>query len=61
MSKNLFLRVRSELSTCCPCVSSDKPERAEGGLEETVVPAVGQEETQVDQQGPGAAERLCGR
>lgn len=37
-----------------------EPEGTEGGAEETVVPAVRQEEAQVDQQGPGAPEGLRG-
>lgn len=41
------------------CVSvPGQSEGAEGGFEETVVPIVRQEETQVDQQGPGAPEGL---
>lgn len=43
-----------------PCLSPGESEGAEGGTEETVVAAVRQEEAQVDQQGPGAAERLRG-
>lgn len=41
-------------------LSPGESERAEGGAEEAVVTAVRQEEAQVDQQGPGAAERLRG-
>lgn len=38
-----------------------EPKGAEGGSKKTVVPALRQEETKMDQQGPGAAERLCGK
>lgn len=41
-----------------PSLVLGESEGVEGGAEETVVAAVRQEEAQVDQQGPGAAEGL---
>lgn len=48
------------LTTPSPCLGPGESEGAEGGAEEAVVAAVRQEEAQVDQQGPGAAEGLRG-
>lgn len=48
----------SEPGLTGPLLLPGESEGAEGGAEEAVVPAVRQEEAQVDQQGPGTAERL---
>lgn len=48
------------LATSPPWLTAGESEGAEGGTEEAVVTTFRQEEAQVDQQGPGAAEGLRG-
>lgn len=53
-----FFSTLCNLTEPPPSLVLGESEGVEGGSEETVVAAVGQEEAQVDQQGPGAAEGL---
>lgn len=59
-SRFVLVPLPHSLTTPTPCLSPGESEGAEGGTEEAVVTAVRQEEAQVDQQGPGAAEGLRG-
>lgn len=48
------------LTMSLPCLNAGESEGVEGGTQEAVVTTFRQEEAQVDQQGPGAAEGLRG-